>query len=98
VTRDTLAMNDILNVIEGSTKCEDPFWYRPCCCGIDFWFNGSDELRFSVRYVRYQYKTAVHGNGVPIDGQAALKRLIMRADPGGNEKRWHDHNKWKQLW
>jgi hypothetical protein len=38
-----------------------------------------------VRYVRYQYKTAVHGNGVPIDGQVALKRLIMRADPGGNE-------------
>ena len=85
VTRDTLAVNDILNVIEGSTKREDPFRYRTCCCGIDFRFNGADELRFSVRYVRYQYKTAVRGNGVPIDGQAALKRLIMRADPGGNE-------------
>jgi hypothetical protein len=36
VNCDTLAVNDILNVIEGSTKREDPFRYCTCCCGIDF--------------------------------------------------------------
>lgn len=45
-----LQENDKINVVMGSCNPEDPFKARTVKDGIDFRFDGVNELRFDIRY------------------------------------------------
>ena len=71
-----LLKNDKLNVVVGSRHQEDPFKARMVNDGIDFTFDGVNELRIDIRYCQYVYECSV--SRCP---SQYLRRVIQRLDP-----------------
>jgi hypothetical protein len=71
-----LLKNDKLNVVVGSQYQEDPFKARTVKDGIDFRFDGVNELRIDIRYRQYVYEPSV--TRCP---SQYLRRVIQRLDP-----------------
>ena len=68
--------NDKLNVVVGSRCQEDPFKYRTVKDGIDFRFDGVNNLRIDVRYRQYVYEPSI--SRCP---SQYLRGVIQRLDP-----------------
>jgi hypothetical protein len=71
-----LQENDKINVVVGSSNPEDPFQARTVKDGIDFRFDGVNELRIDIRYHQYVYEPSV--SSCP---SQYLRRVIQRLDP-----------------
>ena len=75
-----LLQNDKLNVVVGCRQQEDPFKARTAKDGIDFTFDGVNELRIDIRYRQYIYEPSVS-----LCPSQYLRRVIQRLDPRDGE-------------
>jgi hypothetical protein len=71
-----LLENDKFNVVVGSQHQEDPFKVWTVRDGIDFRFDGVNELRIDIRYHQYVYEPSVSGCS-----SQYLRRVIQQLDP-----------------
>jgi hypothetical protein len=75
-----LLQNDRLNVVIGCRHQEDPFKARTTKDGIDFMFDGVNELRIDIRYRQYIYEPSIS-----LCPSQSLRRVIRRRDPRNGE-------------
>ncbi len=68
--RMTLIDGDILNVVLGSQSKEEPYRHRTTWTGVDFRFNGRDEMHFTIWYIKDVYDP--DKKGIPKDSFAKV--------------------------
>ena len=71
-----LQENDKINVVVGSCNQEDPFQAQTVKDGIDFRFDGVNELWIDIRYHQYVYEASV--SSCP---SQYLRHVIQQLDP-----------------